>query len=62
MIKFIGWCAVGVLFVAATFSSRPDLGVSEGQKGTYLGRLASDSQISANVVRDLQGRAAVQRY
>ena len=62
MMKFIGWLVVGGLFIAATFFSRPDLGLGEGQKGTYLGRMASDAQISGNVARDLQGRAGTQRY
>ena len=60
--KTLGWIVVGVLAVIVIMSSRPEPGLPEGAKGSYLGRTIADAQGGAKV-EDLNKRAGtVQRY
>jgi hypothetical protein len=56
------WVVAGVLLVALIFFSRTDQGMKDGDKGSYLGRMASDTALPANQAQALAGRTATQRY
>lgn len=58
------WMIVAAVIVAVLFaSSRPDEGIKEGQKGSYLGRAVADrAQVSDADTKTLVGRAEPQRY
>lgn len=61
--KTIWMIVFAVLAVVLIAFSRPDDGLKEGMKGSYLGRAVGDrAQVSEADIKTLVSRAAPQRY
>ncbi|MBI3452300.1 MAG: hypothetical protein HY057_05600 [Rhodospirillales bacterium] len=59
--KLVGWAVVAVLVVVLISNSTRQAGLSDGAKGSYLGRMVNDAQVPPDIAKALANRVETQR-